>query len=503
MDSADRLPLRTVSLRKLFPAAGWVHGEDLVVSAASNRAEFCQPGGLFAIFQGTQHDGREFVATAIARGVAGLLVEHAVPDVSLPQCLVPNVRQAYAMVCAELAGQPSHTVQTIGVTGTNGKTTTTWMLRTILRAAGHRCGVLGTVEYDDGQVTEPAVLTTPDSHTLQTWLQRMHQNATPYAAIEVSSHALDQDRAAGVSLTAAVITNVTHDHLDYHGSFAQYAYAKRKIWALLSPSGTAVVNLDDPGAVQLSAAIPKSAKRLTISLQRPADVTANDIRLTLSGAEFELRGPAGAVHCRLPTPGRHNVSNALAAAAAALSLGISLDAIALGLSRFSGVPGRMEPIDVGQDFAVFVDYAHTDDALSRVLQTLRPLSAGRLICVFGAGGDRDRAKRPKLGRAAVAADVAIVTSDNPRSEDPRQIIAEIVAGMEAAKSPPLIEPDRQAAIRKALEMAGPGDCVLLAGKGHEQEQIIGTLRTHFDDREVARDYLTERDRTSNRDMLKL
>jgi len=492
VNSAAGSPPISVSLRALFPAAKWVNGEDLMVSAASNRAEFCLPGGLFAVFRGTRHDGREFMAQALARGVAGLLVDQPVADVALPQCVVPSVRQAYAIVCAQLAGQPSLSVKTIGVTGTNGKTTTTWMLRSILHAAGQRCGVLGTVEYHDGVAAEPAVLTTPDSHTLQHWLQRMKQNETGYAAIEISSHALDQDRAAGVSLAAAALTNVTHDHLDYHGSFAEYAFAKRKIWALLNPAGVAVVNLDDPGSVPLSAAIPKGVRRLTTSLLKAADITARDVQISLTGAEFLLQGPSGAMPCRLGTTGRHNVANALTAAAVAMGLGVSSAAIATGLANFHGVPGRMEPIDQGQNFAVFVDYAHTDDALSRVLKTLRSMTSGRLICVFGAGGDRDRAKRPKLGRAALEADVAIVTSDNPRTEDPRLIIQEILAGMPSARAEPIVEIDRHAAIRHALTMAGSGDCVLIAGKGHEQEQILGTTRTHFDDREVAREVLRER-----------
>ncbi|MBI1347924.1 UDP-N-acetylmuramoyl-L-alanyl-D-glutamate--2,6-diaminopimelate ligase [bacterium] len=492
MEPAAAPPSTSVSLRALFPTASWFQGNDLVVTAATDRAADCTPSGLFAVIRGVHDDGRRYLDQAVSLGISGLLVEQPHPSIPLPQCLVLNVRRAYARLCAELAGQPTQAVATVGVTGTNGKTTTTWMLQCILRAAGHRCGLLGTIHYHDGNITIPAKLTTPDSRTLQQWLQRMRQNGTGYAAIELSSHALHQDRAAGVELAAAIVTNITHDHLDYHGSFERYVAAKQKIWSLLRPGGTAIVNLDDAGGRSLLAGLPEGVTTLTTSLEQTADITASNLQLRLSGTRFELQTPHGTTTIELTTPGRHNVANALGAVAAAMSLGVSLEAIAAGLAEFRGAPGRMESMDFGQPFAVLVDYAHTDDALTRALQTLRPLTPGRLICVFGAGGDRDRSKRPKLGQAALSADVAIVTSDNPRSEDPQRIIDDVLAGMSGKSCEILVEPDRYQAIQLAVDMAEDGDCILLAGKGHEPEQIIGSQRLPFDDREVARQCLANR-----------
>lgn len=492
MDSAVDPPLRPVSLRALWPTAIWCHGTDLVVTSATDHASTASSGGLFAVIRGSRDDGQRYLDQAIARGVSGLLVQQEIPGVNLPQCIVPDVRQAYATLCAALAGYPSRVVQTVGVTGTNGKTTTTWMLRAMLQAAGQRCGMLGTVIYDDGCQVEPAPLTTPNAAELQRWLSRMRDSQTGFAAIELSSHALHQDRAAGVELVAAVVTNITHDHLDYHGNYGHYVQAKQKIWSLLRADGLAIVNADDPGARLCQSTLPQRRACWTIGLDQPADISASDLCLHLGGSEFILRTPQGIRGCRLLTPGRHNISNALAATAAALRLGLSLDEIAAGLAQFQGAPGRMETIETGQDFSVIVDYAHTDDALSRVLQSLHPVTPGRLICVFGAGGDRDRTKRPKLGQAARSADIAIVTSDNPRSENPANIIAEILTGMRDGVTEIHTEIDRYRAIEMAIFMAKPGDCVLLAGKGHEQTQVVGHDQRPFDDRVVARQILSQR-----------
>jgi len=491
VDPADEVPSGSISLRSLFPDSRFVAAQDVIVSEITDRAEEVRPGVTFAAVRGTRHDGADFINRALARGAGSLLLERPRPELAIPQCIVPAVRTAYCRVCAVLTGRAAADVSVVGVTGTNGKSTTTWMVRSILQSSGRRCGVLGTIEYHDGLRGEPATLTTPDPRTLWQWLARMGAAQTPYAAIELSSHALHQRRAEGMSLAAALVTNVTHDHLDYHGSFEAYWESKARIFDLLSPTGTAIVNLDDATGRRMTSRIPCSSPWLSVSLQDAADVTASKIELSLRGATFCLETPWGCRPCRLPIAGEHNVMNALEAAASVLSLGVTLDDVVQGLESFAGVPGRLESIDLGQPFAVLVDYAHTDDALARCLRTLRPLTSGRLICVLGAGGDRDRGKRPKMGAAALLADAAIVTSDNPRSEDPQQIAEQIVGGMSAGRERVVVELDRARAIRCAISQAEPGDCVVIAGKGHEQEQIIGMTRRPFDDRLVAQQYLKE------------
>jgi UDP-N-acetylmuramoyl-L-alanyl-D-glutamate--2,6-diaminopimelate ligase len=490
MDRPAHDPAR-VSLKDVLPEAVLLGADDLRISGACEHSTLGGPGVLFAVVSGRRQSGVEFVREALSRGVAGLLVSRPLPDVSVPQCVVPDVRSAYARLCAALAGHPERQVQIAGVTGTNGKTTVTWMVRSILAAAGQRCGVLGTVEYFDGCRSEPAKLTTPDSFSLSAWLARMVANNTPHAAMELSSHALHQGRAAGVSLTAALVTNVTQDHFDYHGDYEAYWASKVRILELMAPGGLVGLNLDDPGSLTMRDRVPQGLRLLTFGLSPAADVAAQLLEESLVGTRFRLTIAGRSQDCSLTLVGRHNVSNCLAAAVAATAFGIPLEQIVAGLEQFRGAPGRLERIDAGQPFQVFVDYAHTDDALRRCLQALRSLTAGRVICVFGAGGDRDRTKRPLLGRAAMLADVAIITSDNPRSEDPLRIIDEIAAGFADPKAP-FVEPDRGAAIRRALDLAQPGDCVLIAGKGHEQEQVIGERRIPFDDRAVARAVLWER-----------
>lgn len=475
-----------VRLRSLFPSAQFLHGSDVVGNAITTRLDEVGPGVIFAGIRGVTHDGAIHAAEAARRGAAGCLLSTGQPQVTLPQCLVPHPRAAFGRVCAELAGEAARLLPVVGITGTNGKSTTAWMIRWLMNSTGRRCGLLGTIEYDDGAVCEPASLTTPDTRMLWTWLTRMSRQQAAAAAIELSSHALHQDRAASVNLAAAIVTNVTHDHLDYHGNFDDYWLSKFRIFEQLRPDGVAVLNLDDAGSARMRSRLSTSVPQVTCSQSIPADFRAHDAALSLSGSAFVLQTPLGTRPCRLPLTGRHNIDNALAAVAAAVHLGLSLEEIIEGLRTFPGVPGRLEPVDAGQPFSLFVDYAHTDDALSHCLRTLRALTPGRLLCVFGAGGDRDRSKRPKLGAAATLADIAIVTSDNPRREPPERILAEIVAGMSGCRTAPLVEPDREAAIFRAVELAEPGDCVVIAGKGHEQVQIVGETQFPFDDRAVAR-----------------
>lgn len=482
-----------VGLRRLFPLASFVGCADIRVFDACEHSDECTPGVLFAAIRGTRTDGARYVSAAVERGAESLLIDRPLARVPVPQCVVPNVRKAYAQLCSALAGSPGEHLKMVGVTGTNGKTTVTWMIRGILRQARCKTGLLGTVEYDDGSDRQPSRLTTPDSKTFTRWLGRMVSRGTTHAAVELSSHALDQDRTAGTRLDAAVVTNVTHDHFDYHGDYPAYLACKARIVEHLKPDGVAFLNIDDAGCRRLAERLGRRREIHTYGLHPSADVRGEILQESLSGTRFRLllRGEPQPIEAYTPLIGRHNVSNALAAAAACRHLGASEEAIAGGLAGLTCVPGRLEFIDAGQPFAVFVDYAHTDDALRRAVGCLRRLTRGRIICVFGAGGDRDRTKRPLLAQAAGGADVAIVTSDNPRTEDPQQIIADILAGFSEAACPH-VEPNRAAAIERAVTEARPGDCVLIAGKGHECEQIIGTERLPFDDREVVRRSLRTR-----------
>lgn len=479
------------SLRRLFPQASFVGCANICATDAFDDSREVRPESLFAVIHGTKADGCQFVRDAIAHGATSLLVDRPLADVSIPQCIVSDVRSAYSRLCEALAGDPSRRLDVAGITGTNGKTTTTWLIRSFLAKAGQRCGVLGTVEYSDGVTTEASSLTTPAPRPLAHWLGRMAANGTRRAAIELSSHALDQRRAAGIELEAAVITNITQDHFDYHHGYEPYREAKSRILELVRPGGLIALNMDDPGSWSLRDRVHDSVSSVSFGLKPSADVSAQVLEESLAGTRFRLSIHGQSLECSTHMIGRHNISNCLAAAGVGSHLCLSLEEIVQGIEQFHGVPGRLERIRCGQPFEVFVDYAHTDDALRRCLQCLRGITPGRVICVFGAGGDRDRAKRPLLGRASLLADTAIVTSDNPRSEDPTQIIDQIVAGMSDSLKEPIVEPDRAAAIEAALRMAQPGDSVLIAGKGHECEQIIGARRLPFDDRQVARCVLSE------------
>jgi UDP-N-acetylmuramoyl-L-alanyl-D-glutamate--2,6-diaminopimelate ligase len=478
-----------VSLRRLFPRASFVGCADVRVARATERSDECTPDTLFAAIPGTRVNGAMFAADAISRGATSLLVEQPLANVSVPQCIVRNVRPSYSLLCAELAGRPSTLMHLSAVTGTNGKTTVTWLLRSILETAGKQTGLLGTIEYSNGINSEPATLTTPDSRRLSTALRDMLLNGTTHATIELSSHALHQDRCAGTYLDTAIVTNVTQDHFDYHGDAQSYLNSKARIVEHLKPNGVLIVNTDDVGSRSIGQQVPAGSRVVTYAIESSADITADIVEETTEHSRFVLRFADEQIEVRSPLVGRHNVSNCLAAAAAALSADIPISAIAAGIERLACVPGRLEHIDVGQSFDLFVDYAHTDDALGRVIDGLKRVTARRVICVFGAGGDRDSAKRPLLGRAASRADIAIITSDNPRSEDPAAIIHDIVQGFPPTTPQPLIESDRAAAILRAVEIAEPGDCVVIAGKGHETEQIIGGKRFPFNDRDVARQAL--------------
>ncbi len=475
-----------LSLRELPLGAEFVGAADIRVRSCCDDSRTCQNGDLFVALPGARCDGHDFVHDAIARGARAVLAERPL-NVSVPLCLVPDAHEAFGQICQALAAWPSRALKVIGVTGTNGKTTTMRLIASVLHAAGSRAGTLGTLGYDDGIETAPAELTTPAAPTLARWLARMAANACSHAVIEVSSHAIAQRRIAGIEFAEVCLTNLRRDHLDYHGTLLQYHHAKTRLFGELAPGGMAVINADDPASLDAAPLIPGGV--LTVGLRAGADITATVIERFKSEQTFLLTAGNVTVPVRTTMIGDLHVSNCLMAAAVALAEGIDLTAIVRGLEAVQQVPGRLERIECGQPFGVFVDFAHTSDALAVSLKTLREVTAGRILCVFGAGGNRDTSKRPLMGQTVeTLADLAIVTTDNPRFEDPRLIASEILSGFERPSEARWM-PDRAAAIEYALSLAGPDDCVLVAGRGHETHQLVGEQRLPLDDRDVVRRYL--------------
>jgi UDP-N-acetylmuramoyl-L-alanyl-D-glutamate--2,6-diaminopimelate ligase len=466
---------------------------------------------LFFCVPGEKVDGHEFAGAAVEGGAAALVVERELPKLAVAQVVVSDARAAMAPMAARFFGDPTAELKVAGITGTNGKTTTAFLLREILESAGMHCGLLGTVKQVVGGVEEEVARTTPEAIDLQRTFRRMLDGGDRACAMEVSSHALVLHRCDAIHFDVALFTNLTQDHLDFHADMEEYFESKRRLFEM--GPGTAIVNVDDPYGKRLAGELEAAAGGsacLTFSAEgKEAHIIASDVSLKPTGAEFTVTQPlgrlktsSGAVHyppagvVRTRLPGHFNVSNALGAFAAATAMGVEPDAAAAGLAQAAPPPGRFEPVDEGQPFSVLVDYAHTPDSLENVLRAARPLTSGRLIVVVGAGGDRDRDKRPKMGRAAVqGADLAVFTSDNPRSEDPEAIVAEVKAGAEgiepaAGKADVEAITNRRDAIAKALSCAEPGDTVVIAGKGHEQgQEFEDGRRIPFDDREVAREEL--------------
>lgn len=476
------------------PAASEGGWDALTIEGVQQDSRRVVPGDLFVAWAGAAHDAHDYVAAAARSGAAAAVVERPVPDAGLPQVHVDNARLAAAAAAGFAAGSPWPQMRVAAVTGTNGKTTTSVLLRAVLEQAAPAAaiGTLG-VTGPDGQTQEgTAGLTTPGPVRLAEWMSSLERSGVKAVVLEASSHALDQFRLDGVRFDATAFTNLTQDHLDYHGTPERYLAAKARLLELRKDGGTAVVNADDPAWDALRPQAPV----LTYGLAPEADVTARNVRLLACGSAFDLEWRGRRTPVTLRLPGAFNVSNALCAAACALALGGSPEQAARGLAAARPVPGRLERI-AESPFPVFVDFAHTPDALEQVLKALRPLVSGRLIAVFGAGGDRDPAKRPLMG-AAVArwADLAIVTSDNPRTEDPSAIVAQVSEGTTAggrasgARRCRVVEiVDRREAIHRALDAAGRGDAVLLAGKGHERYQEVGAQRLPFDERRIVADLL--------------
>jgi UDP-N-acetylmuramoyl-L-alanyl-D-glutamate--2,6-diaminopimelate ligase len=439
------------------------------------------PGDLFFCVVGEKRDGHEFAPRVVAQGAAALVVEGELPELAAPQVVVADSRAAMAPVAARFWGDPTAQLRVVGVTGTNGKTTTAFLIREILQAADFRCGLLGTVKMVVGGVEKEVVRTTPEAIELQASFRQMLDGGDEACAMEVSSHALTLHRADAINFEVALFTNLTQDHLDFHATMEEYFLAKRKLFEM-GPR-TAIVNVDDRYGRRLAGEFDC----VTFSAEgNEADYSARDVAFDAAGSSFSV----GEMRLRTLLPGHFNVANALGAFAAAEAMGVGGEIAAAGLARAGRVPGRFEPIDEGQGFAVLVDYAHTPDSLENVLRAARRLTAGKVISVFGAGGDRDRDKRPKMGRAgAELSDLTVITSDNPRSEDPDKIVAEVAAGAAGAGEVEVVA-DRREAIALALGRARPGDTVVIAGKGHEQGQEFENGRkVPFDDREVAREEL--------------
>jgi UDP-N-acetylmuramoyl-L-alanyl-D-glutamate--2,6-diaminopimelate ligase len=459
------------------------------ITAVTHDSRKAGPGTLFVAIRGLAADGNEFVEAALKKGAAAVASESAARP-GVPWLRVADAREALAVLSATVLGAPAESLELIGVTGTNGKTTTTHLIDAALRAAGERSSLIGTIQYRIGERLTEAVRTTPESSDLQVLFREMVDAGSRYAVLEVSSHSLALKRVHGCRFRVAVFTNLTRDHLDFHGDMDAYFDAKRVLFdTLLREDGHAIVNAEDDRAAEL---VRIARGRVwTYALDQPADLRAEGVSLSLQGTRFRAITPAGAFDVATPLLGRFNVQNVLAALGAALAVGVPAEAARRGVESVVQVAGRLEGVSAGQDFTVVVDYAHTDDALKNLLETVRQLGPRRVITVFGCGGDRDRTKRPLMGAVASRlSDVAIVTSDNPRSEPPEAIIEDIQSGMgrqSRAEHHAIV--DRRDAIARALEMAGPGDVVVIAGKGHETYQVIRDRTIPFDDRQVVRDLL--------------
>ena len=455
-------------------------------------------GDVFVAIYGSVADGHNFIEQAIAKG-AGYIVYNSgrqLTDICGKNAVFVGVDDTSAVVGALAQasfGNPASKLTSLAVTGTNGKTTTSSMVRAVLNSLGHKCGLIGTIENDTCNPDERqnAVMTTPDAVTLASLMKQMVDNGAEFMCIEASSHSLDQKRLCGVEFAAAAFTNLTGDHLDYHKTMDNYIRAKARLFEQLPSHGIAILNAQDSHSEYIAEYCKVPVLWYSTKQQKRADIYAQIEDIGDFGTNYYICFNGQKSLVKSSFCGYHNISNQLAAAGLCLAAGLSIEQIAAGLTVFKNVPGRLERVDAGQAFSVFVDYAHTDDAMKNVFETLKPLCRGRLLTVFGCGGDRDKTKRPRM--AAVAqqfSDMVFVTSDNPRTEDPITIIEDIKAGFSAGKLSGIhIEPDRKTAIGKAVEAARPGDILLIAGKGHEDYQIIGTQKYHFDDREVVREFL--------------
>ncbi|MCL2671259.1 MAG: UDP-N-acetylmuramoyl-L-alanyl-D-glutamate--2,6-diaminopimelate ligase [Clostridiales bacterium] len=462
-----------------------LHGSDGEITGISYDSRRVKPGDLFCCNTGASFDGHNFAGTALQKGAAALLCERLLP-LDMPQIVVPNARLAMAHAAAAFYGHPERELRLLGVTGTNGKTSTTYMVKAIAEAAGVKAALMGTIQNLIGDEVIPTVHTTPESADTFALLRRMADAGCRFCVMEVSSHALEQGRVHALPFAAGLFTNLTQDHLDYHGNFEAYYQAKRK---LFDQCEMAIINIDDPYGLRMARGLPCPTLHLGIR-EKDTDIYASNIEITNAGSAFHLQLPGVGAHINLRISGLFSVYNALGAAALAQLAGIPFPAIVRGLESLTVVPGRLEAVDEGQPFSVYVDYAHTPDALINVLNTCRGFAKKRVFSLFGCGGDRDPKKRPLMGEAAGRlSDYVVITSDNPRSEDPDSIIREAEIGVKKTGTPYLVRENRREAIHLALSMLEKDDILVIAGKGHEDYQEIRGVKYHFDDREVVREWL--------------
>ncbi len=448
-----------------------------------------KPGDIFVAVKGTEFDGHNFIKEAVAKGAKFVVCQEPQNFDDAEVILVESPAEALGILAQKSRDNPSSKLTNLSVTGTNGKTTVGFLVRSVINTSGEKCGLVGTVMCDTGLGSTEAVMTTPDATAISKMQEQMVENGVKYLVIEASSHGLSQDRLAGIDFAAAAFTNLSSEHLDYHRDMADYLAAKTRLFERLAPSATAILNKQSAPAKKIAKAT--KANILWYAVDDDADITARIKSMDIKGTVFSLdcRGESQIVET--PLLGVHNVSNHLAAAGLCIAAGFGLKTVATGLSALKTIPGRLEGVDYGQDFSILIDYAHTDDALKNVLKTLRPLCKNRLTVVFGCGGDRDRMKRPRMAKVAEKlADRVIVTSDNPRTETPEKIIDDIVAGLDSPNSPEIqIETDRKKAIESAVAAAKKDDIILIAGKGHETYQIVGKKKFDFNDKAIVQDFL--------------
>lgn len=480
-------------LSQLSPRPSVAGVPNVEIKGIVEDSRLAQPGYLFIARSGTKTDGAQFVRDAQANGAVACITATKVDGVSLPQVIVKDPAAVTSKLAHALYDNPTRALKVLGITGTNGKTTTTYIIRHLLNQHKQRCGMIGTVEIDDGKTRREATMTTPGAPELAQLFAAMRDKGCRAAAMETSSHALSQGRGAAIRYAGAGFTNLTGDHLDYHKTMDNYAAAKATLFANLDADSVAVVNGDDKWSDRMIQDCP--ARIFRFGFGKNADYRAKDVEITADGSKFTLVAPHGKAEVTMDLIGRHNIENVLLAAALVGEVfGLTVQQIAAGLKTAAGAPGRLQVVRAGQPFAVLVDYAHTDDALDNVLSALRPLTKGKLRVLFGCGGDRDRTKRPRMAKTAERlADVLYVTSDNPRTENAQSILDEILTGLSADKpKPTTVEIDRRTAIERIIADSSAGDVVLLAGKGHENYQIIGTEKRHFDDVEEAVKAITGR-----------
>lgn len=477
-----------MKLKELLSKIEYTSKDDLSaidIKGVVSNSKNVKKGDLFVAVKGENFDGHNFVTEAIKKGAAAVLSQAPVNFKGIANILVKDSREALAALSSMIFDEPSKKIRLVGVTGTNGKTTISFLINEILELAGIKSGLIGTVEYRLGDRIIPSDFTTPDAWQINQILDAMLKNSLRYCVMEVSSHSLDQKRVDALMFDCAIFTNLSHDHLDYHKNFDDYSLAKLKLFEKLPAEAVAIVNSDESFAEKIKK--NTSAKVLSYSIAEKSEITVSEYDWDINGIRAKVSTPKGTFDIISPLKGLFNLYNILAAVAFGINKDIDREVIKEAIARFSGAPGRLEKIDCARDFNLFIDYAHTPDALIKVLATLKKVTEGKLILVFGCGGNRDRLKRPKMGKVGTLyADYSIITSDNPRQEEPADIIEDILLGIEQRKDNFKVVLDRADAIKQAIAMACPGDTVLIAGKGHEKYQIVKDKKLSFDDREIAR-----------------